>query len=152
MRKTIQELRERWASLTLYEKFEQVIALVLTWLISLIIVFAVVDVAKEMAALLGRSGLHPFEHAVFQTLFGEIVTVLIAMEFKHSILKVTAGRQNIIQARTILLISLLALARKFMILDTENTSAGTIAALALAVVTLSVSYWMICERESCGKG
>jgi hypothetical protein len=42
------------------------------------------------------------------------MTLLIAMEFKHSILRVIARKERIIQVKTVLLIALLALARKFI--------------------------------------
>jgi hypothetical protein len=58
------------------------------------------------------------------------MTLLIAMEFKHSIVRVALRQSNIVQVKTVVLISLIALSRKFVILDTKATSANTIAALA----------------------
>jgi hypothetical protein len=46
-----------------------------------------------------------------------IMTLLIAMEFKHSIVRVALRRDSIIQVKTVILIGLIALARKFVILD-----------------------------------
>lgn len=51
------------------------------------------------------------------------------MEFKHSIVRVALRRDSIIQVKTVILIGLIALARKFVILDPE-ASPGKIAALA----------------------
>jgi hypothetical protein len=45
-----------------------------------------------------------------------IMTLLIAMEFKHSIVRV-ALRRDIIQVKTVVLIAVIALSRKFVILD-----------------------------------
>ena len=52
------------------------------------------------------------------------------MEFKHSIVRVALRRSSIIQVKTVVLIALIALSRKFVILDSGATAAGTIAALA----------------------
>ena len=41
------------------------------------------------------------------------------MEFKHSIVRVALRRDSIIQVKTVILIGLIALARKFVILDPE---------------------------------
>jgi hypothetical protein len=50
-----------------------------------------------------------------------IMTLLIAMEFKHSIVRVALRRDSIIQVKTVILIGLIALARKFVILDPETS-------------------------------
>jgi hypothetical protein len=62
-----------------------------------------------------------------------IMTLLIAMEFKHSIVRVALRRDSIIQVKTVILIGLIALARKFVILDPE-ASPAKIAALAGATL------------------
>ena len=47
------------------------------------------------------------------------MTLLIAMGFKHSIIKAALWRENIVRAKTVLLIALLALSRKFLILNPD---------------------------------
>jgi uncharacterized membrane protein (DUF373 family) len=76
-----------------------------------------------------------------------IMTLLIAMEFKHSIIRVALRRSSIVQVKTVVLISLIALSRKFVILDTNTTSASTIAALAGAMLVFGVVYWLLRERD-----
>ena len=46
-----------------------------------------------------------------------------------------------------ILISILALARKFIILNMKATPALTIVALGFAVIALGVVYWLLRERE-----
>jgi uncharacterized membrane protein (DUF373 family) len=76
-----------------------------------------------------------------------IMTLLIAMEFKHSIVRVALRNESIIQVKTVVLIALLALSRKFVILDIASTEAATIAALAGATLVLGVVYWLLRERD-----
>jgi hypothetical protein len=64
-------------------------------------------------------GFNPIDHRIFQSVFGMVMNLLIAMEFKHSIVRVALRQDNIIQVKTVLLIALIALARKFVILDPE---------------------------------
>ena len=71
------------------------------------------------------------------------MTVLIAMEFNHTILSIGKREGKIIQARTVLLTALLAIARKFIVMDTLAESSATIGALALSVVALGLVYWLI---------
>lgn len=75
------------------------------------------------------------------------MTLLIALEFKHSIIRVAMRRESIVQVKTVVLIALLALSRKFVVLDSKVTEAQTIAALAWATLVLGVVYWLLRERD-----
>ncbi len=132
--------------MTVYERFEQGIALILTGLIAVVIVVATLELAKEVLQLLLINKMKPLDHRLFQTLFGQVMTVLIALEFKHSILKVVARKESIIQVKTILLIGLLVISRKFIVLDLDEFEAEMILALAASVVGLAVAYWLVKER------
>lgn len=143
-----EEFKRQWSPLGVYDKFEQLVALALTFLISVIIVVALVELTKEIIGLVIKGALDLLEYKIFQSIFGQIMTLLIALEFKHSILKMAQRGESIIQVKTVFLIALMALARKFIILDIQETSAGTIAALAAAVLTLSASYWLVRERSA----
>ncbi|MES2407487.1 MAG: phosphate-starvation-inducible PsiE family protein [Pseudomonadota bacterium] len=142
----------QWNVMTLYEKFEQGVALVLTGLIAVIIVVALLELSKEVFQLIVVNAANPLDHTLFQSLFGQILTVLIALEFKHSILKVVARKESIIQVKTVLLIGLLAISRKFIVLDVGEIRDGTILALASAVLALAIAYWLIRERENSSAG
>ena len=134
--------------MTVYERFEQAVALILTGLIAIIIVVALVELSKEVLKTVVAGTMNPLDHRLFQTLFGQILTLLIALEFKHSILKVVARKESIIQVKTVLLIAMLAISRKFMILDLDQVQADTILALAAAVIALAVAYWLIRKRDA----
>lgn len=56
-------------------------------------------------------------------------------------------KDSIVQVKTVVLISLIALARKFVVLDSATTPAMTIAALAAATLVLGVVYWLLRERD-----
>ena len=139
---------QEWNVMTVYERFEQAVALILTGLIAIIIVVALVELSKEVLKTVLAGTMNPLDHKLFQTLFGQILTLLIALEFKHSILKVVARKESIIQVKTVLLIAMLAISRKFMIVDLDQIQADTIFALAAAVVALAVAYWLIRKRDT----
>ena len=138
--------RAQWAVMTFYERFEQVIALVLSAVIAVIIVVSLLQLMSIVFTLLILDAFNPLDHKVFQTVFAMIMTLLIAMEFKHSIVRVALRRDSIIQVKAVILIDLIALARKFVILDPE-ASPGKIAALAGATLALGVTYWLLRERD-----
>jgi uncharacterized membrane protein (DUF373 family) len=141
-RNPFQVFRDQWAIMSFYERFEQVVALVLSAVIAVIIVVSLFQLIAIVFTLLVLDAFNPLDHKVFQSVFGMIMTLLIAMEFKHSIVRVALRRDSIIQVKTVILI---ALARKFVILDPE-ASPAKIAALAGATLALGATYWLLRER------
>ncbi|MFN3375975.1 MAG: phosphate-starvation-inducible PsiE family protein, partial [Burkholderiaceae bacterium] len=132
-RSVFQVFRDQWVIMSFYERFEQVIALILSAVIAVIVLVSLVQLISVVVTLLIVDAFNPLDHKVFQSVFGMIMTLLIAMEFKHSIVRVALRRDSIIQVKTVILIALIALARKFVILDPE-VSPGKIAALAGATL------------------
>lgn len=141
-----QVFRNQWAIMNFYERFEQVIALILSAVIAVIIVVSMVQLIAIVFTMLISNALNPLDHKVFQSVYGMIMTLLIAMEFKHSIVRVALRRDSIIQVKTVILIALIALARKFVILD-PDVSPGKVAALAGATLALGATYWLLRERD-----
>ena len=141
------ETRDHWSIMTAYERFEQIVALALSLIIAIVVVVALYQLGRRTLTLVLGGAFDPLDHEVFQSLFGAMMTVLIAMEFKHSIIRVALRRESIIQVKTVLLIALLALSRKFVILDITATGAPIIAALATATLVLGVVYWLLRERD-----
>jgi uncharacterized membrane protein (DUF373 family) len=76
-----------------------------------------------------------------------VLTVLIALEFKHTLLVVRHHRRAIVEARAVVLIALLALVRRFIILDLYQTSPSVIAALAVAALALGIVFWLVTSKE-----
>ncbi len=143
---SLKELRDSWHTLSFYEKFEQIVTLVLTLVIAVVIALALINLIRDVFVLLYVHGFDPLDHKIFQKIFGLIMTLLIAMEFKHSILKVAMREEGIVQIKTVILIALLALVRKFIILDLKIVSPAKIAALAFAVLVLGGLYWLLREQ------
>lgn len=143
----LQGSRERWLLMSYYQRFEHIVAFVLSGIIAIVIVVALLQLVLRVVPLLAMGSLDPLDHDVFQALFGMIMTVLIAMEFKHSIIRVALRRDSFVQVKTVVLIALIALSRKFVILDSGATSPSTIAALAGAILALGLVYWLLRERD-----
>lgn len=142
-----EETRAWWSLMSFYERFEQIVAIVLSLIIAAVVALALVQLLLRVVPLLLSGSIDPLEHAVFQSLFGMIMTLLIALEFKHSIIRVALRRESVVQVKTVVLISLIALSRKFVILDSAATSASVIAALAGATLVLGVVYWLLRDRD-----
>jgi len=91
--------------------------------------------------------LDPLDQKVFQNVFGEIMTLLIALEFNHTLQYVVKREQSIIQTKVVLLIALLAIARKFVILDLHEVGPAEMLGLAAVALALGVTYWLIRDRD-----
>jgi uncharacterized membrane protein (DUF373 family) len=147
-------VRDQWLifikellALTWYQRFEHIVALALAILVSLIMLVAMYRLSVGILHDLIFGFLNPLEHKVFQSLFGEIMTVLIAMEFNHTIHLVAMRKQSIIQVKTVLLIAILALAREVIIMDLHQITSGQIEALAAITLALGIVYWLMRERD-----
>jgi uncharacterized membrane protein (DUF373 family) len=141
------QLRDDWKLLGYYQRFESIVAIVLTVVIALVISVALVRLGVSVVSGLLMGVLDPLEPEVFQTVFGEVLTVLIAVEFNHTLQFVVARHQSIIQTKVVLLIALLAVARKFIVLDLSKTSPGELIGLAAVTLSLGAVYWMMRERD-----
>jgi uncharacterized membrane protein (DUF373 family) len=139
--------REQWSAMTLYEKFEQVVIFVLSILIAVIVVASLWALLREVITRLVFGAFQTLDYATFQVVFGMIFAVVIALEFKRSLLVATERGLGILQVRTIVLIALLAIARKFIILDLAETEPAKIAALAGAALALGTVHWLVRDQD-----
>jgi uncharacterized membrane protein (DUF373 family) len=139
--------RGGWKLLTVYQKFEHVVILLLTSLIALIIVLAVWNLALKVADSIFRSGFDPTDYEAFQAIFGMILTVIIALEFKRSLLIIAERKQSVVQVRTVLLIALLAVVRKLMIFDLAKADGSQLLAIAVTILALGAAYWLVRDQD-----
>lgn len=139
--------RTTWRQMHAYSRFEQVISWILTFAIGIIILIALFRLLTTVYQMLVVHAMDPLQPQVFQDLFGMIMTLMIAMEFNHSIQQAVERKHSIIQVKTVLLIAILALARKFIIIDVQKTEASEMIALAVALLVLGLVYWLMRERD-----
>ena len=144
--KIIDKYTRIWRTLGFYERFEQIVAIFLTLLISVVILFSSARLAVEVYELLiFKDDL--MDPAVFLKIFGMILMVLIALEFNHSIVQVVERKQSIIQVRIVVQISILVVVRKFILIDLTKTPATTLYGLAAVVIALAILYYVVGQYE-----
>ena len=138
-------IRQEWTALTLYQRFEASLAYLLTVVITAVILVAFGRLIVSVVDTLVLKSLNPLDHAVFQGVFGEIMTLLIAMEFNHTVRYAIHDERGVIQARVVILIALLALSRKVIILEVDDLTPTFLAALAILALSLGATYWLLRE-------
>jgi uncharacterized membrane protein (DUF373 family) len=141
------EVRARWRGLSLYQRFEHAVILILSVLIAALVVLAVWNLVLKIVASIFASGFDPTDYSVFQAVFGMIFTVIIALEFERSLLVIAERDRGVVQVRTVILIALLAIVRKLMIMDMSATDAQQLFALAAAVLALGGVYWLVRDQD-----
>lgn len=141
------DLQNRWGTFSIYEKFEHLIISLLTAIIATIVVAATWQLILHTYDLVRSHLVDPKDSQIFQTVFGMVLTVLIAMEFKHSLLVVLHQQRDIVQIRSVILIALLAMVRKFIILDIYQTQPAVVLALAAASLSLGIVYWLVRHQD-----
>jgi uncharacterized membrane protein (DUF373 family) len=132
---------------TLYQRFESTVALTLTLIISGVIVVALYRLLVGVLTGLVFGVLDPLEPAVFQEVFGQIMILLIALEFNHTLQYVVERTQSIVQTKIVLLIALLAVARKVIILNLKETGVEAMVGLAALILVIGVTYWLIRDQD-----
>ena len=140
-----QAIRQDWPVLTLYQRFETSIAYLLSVVVGAVILVAFARLGISVVDTLVLRSLNPLDHSVFQQVFVQILTLLIALEFNHTLRYAVDGERGIIQARVVVLIALLALARKVIILEVHELTAASLSALGVLALSLGAAYWLIRE-------
>lgn len=128
----------------LFDLFEGAAMLILSICITLVACLGLLHVVVAVARLIIHAGLGPTEPVILQEVFGLFFTVLIALEFRHSILVLPGSEsQGMIRMRSVLLIGMMAAVRKFIVLDLNGVNISELLALSAAVLSLSAAYWLV---------
>jgi len=72
---------------------------------------------------------------------------VIALEFKRSLLVVVERRFGIVHVRVVVMIAMLAVVRKFIILDLQEVEALKLLALGAAMLALGIVYWLVRDQD-----
>lgn len=134
-----------WGMAT-YEGFARFVGLLLSVAVSLIIVLALFQLFTALIHDVIGAGAG-FEYENFQSLFEMVLTVLIALEFNHTLAGIVSGREGLIQVRAVVLIGILVIVRKFILIDIDSTSAMFLMGLALAIFALGIVYWLVVDVD-----
>ena len=119
---------------------ENIAAKVLSIALILVIVISLFDLSRVLLQEIILLRVSVLGKSLFN-LFGLFLNVLIALELLESI----GGylQKNVIQVELVIVTAMIAIARKIIILDFEKISSEELMALALSMLALAASYWVI---------
>jgi uncharacterized membrane protein (DUF373 family) len=131
---------------TFYDQFEMIVSAIVIFLISTVIVYSIIlTVIKLTEDFL--SGIAFMDAGLFKDTFGMILTILILLEFNHSIISALRQRAGAMQVSIIVLISITVIARKLILLDYASASLETLLGLGGLALALGALYWLITSVE-----
>ncbi|MGD1854505.1 MAG: phosphate-starvation-inducible PsiE family protein [Leptolyngbyaceae cyanobacterium] len=108
----------------------------------LVVIFVVmVDLARFLAVALLEPSPAGFFKNTLSEIFGLFLSVLIALEILENITAYL--RKHVVQVELVIVTSLTAVARKIIILDLEKVTGVSLIGLAVAILALSISYWIV---------
>ncbi len=136
------DLKREWHQLSLYERFEQVVTRILMLFISVVIIDSLVLVAIELFNDF-QLGMAFAERELLQDIFGSVLTILILLEFNHSIALALTKKSGVIQARVVVLIAILVVARKIILLDFKSVTLESLLGIGGIALALGVLYWLL---------
>ncbi len=122
------------------KRVENIAAKILSIALVMVIFIALLDLSRVLIQEIITLRVSVLGKTLFN-LFGLFLNVLIALELLENI----GGylQKNVIQVELVIVTAMIAIARKIIILDFEKISSEELVALALSMLALSASYWVI---------
>jgi uncharacterized membrane protein (DUF373 family) len=136
----------KWSKLASYGQFERIALGSVMLLLAVITVFAIIFAAIRLFAdlALGEAFL---DKAALQDTFGLILTIVILLEFNHSIYVALTQRLGAVQVRMVVLIAILVIARKLMLRDFETLDYQALLGFGGLLLALGGLYWLISDGD-----
>ena len=124
------------------ESIEELVAKLLSITMIAVIFIAIIDLIFYTInkLLIWNINETSFNNNLFKT-FGLFLNILIALEILENITAYL--RKHVIHVELVIATSLIAVARKIIILDLSKTNGLQVIGLGVAVFALSISYWII---------
>lgn len=123
------------------EKFEFWISRILTLMLGLIVVLSVVDLAWIIAKDIITPPILLLDVEELLDLFGFLLLILIGIELLETIKTYVQKRER--RTEVIILVAIIAVARKVIILDLKVAPIASVLGLAAIVVALGITYYLI---------
>lgn len=142
----LSRIKKGLAGRTFYDQFELVVSGIVLFLVSAVIVYTTILTSIELFQDFFL-GMKFMDADVFKDTFGLILTILILLEFNHSIISALRQRAGSIQVSIIVLITITVIARKLILLDYSSATPETLLGLGGLAFALGALYWLIAGVE-----
>src|SRR5690554_1406325 len=122
-------------------KVEKVIIMVLIFLMFLVLITATIDLGLYLFRSIYNAEYFLMDFDALIDVFGAFLLVLIGIELLDTI-KVYL-RRNLVHVEVVVLVAIIALARKIVVLRIDEYSGEMLLGLAAMITALAVAYYLI---------
>lgn len=126
-------------------KFQNVILMILTWMMALVVLMATVELFYIIIADIVTPPLVLLDIDQLLEIFGYFLLVLIGIELLETF-KIYL-EENVINVQVVLLVAIIAIARKVIILDVKSLPSMTLIGIGVIVVSLSTGYYLVKKSQ-----
>lgn len=139
--KTIWKITKVESFLEFLDKAEGFVAMLLSLAMVIVLAFTIFDLGIFLFSALYLSSEFRSEKVFIIEVFGLFLNILIALELLENITAYL--RKHVVQVELVFITALIAGARKIIILDLAKTTGSQLIGLAVAILALSISYWLM---------
>jgi uncharacterized membrane protein (DUF373 family) len=126
-------------------KFQNAILMVLTWMMALVVLLATAELFYIIIADIVSPPLVLLDIDQLLEIFGYFLLVLIGIELLETF-KIYL-EENVINVQVVLLVAIIAIARKVIILDVKNLPSMTLIGIGVIIVSLSTGYYLVKKSQ-----
>ena len=123
------------------ERFESLVSKALSVAMVMVIIVVIIDLCAYLLDVLFNPDPDVFLGTTLLNIFGLFLSVLIALEILENITAYL--RKHVVQVELVIVTSLTAVARKIIILDLSKVTGVSLIGLAIAILSLSLSYFIV---------
>ncbi|MDZ7331134.1 MAG: phosphate-starvation-inducible PsiE family protein [candidate division KSB1 bacterium] len=127
--------------MSLFKKIERIMILALIVMMTIVLFLSIIELGWILAIDIISEPLFILEIRELLDIFGLFLLVLIGIELLDSIRTYVA--ENVIHVEVVLVVAMIAIARKVIILDIDKYSSLTFIGIASLILALSVAYYLI---------
>jgi uncharacterized membrane protein (DUF373 family) len=127
-------------------KFEKIMYITLIILLGGVVVFSIAELVWILYESLFLNSLYRLENHELLEIFGFFLLVVIGIELLDTLKAYL--RENVIHVEIVILVAVIAIARKVIILDPEFSDAALMAGMGVIVIGLGIAYYLIKKGNS----
>jgi uncharacterized membrane protein (DUF373 family) len=135
-----------WRKYFTYLQFERIALVCIMLMVAAIAVFAIVYTGMKLVSDLAL-GETFVDKAALQDTLGLILTILILLEFNHSVWIAITQRSGAIQVLMLIRITILVIVRKLMLIDFTVAEATTMLGFGGLLLALGALYWLVASGD-----
>lgn len=124
-----------------FKKLERLILFALTFMMAFVLLLATIDLGRKIVMEIMNSPYYLVNVDGLLAMFGAFLIVLIGIELLETVK--AYFRDDVVHVEVVLLIAIIAIARKVIVLEYDKYEPLTIAGIGVLIAALAIGYFFI---------